>query len=156
MACYYIVISSTHLHGGQLRSIKGVFRGPIGAGGAHKEEGDSSFYCELCDKQYERHQQYDNHINSYDHHHRQRLKELKQREFFRSLACRRTRKRREEREEGEEADLPQTGECWRRERLIGCLGEEEEGSVGGDTEGVRERRGVLEWQWRKRRRRRKE
>ncbi|CAG14455.1 unnamed protein product, partial [Tetraodon nigroviridis] len=35
------------------------------------EEGDSSFYCELCDKQYLRHQQYDNHINSYDHHHKQ-------------------------------------------------------------------------------------
>lgn len=36
-----------------------------------QEEGDSSFYCELCDKQYLRHQQYDNHINSYDHHHKQ-------------------------------------------------------------------------------------
>ncbi|KAI4786403.1 hypothetical protein KUCAC02_037141, partial [Chaenocephalus aceratus] len=33
--------------------------------------GHSSFYCELCDKQYERHPQYDNHVNSYDHHHRQ-------------------------------------------------------------------------------------
>lgn len=36
-----------------------------------QEEADSSFYCELCDKQYLRHQQYDNHINSYDHHHKQ-------------------------------------------------------------------------------------
>lgn len=36
-----------------------------------QEEGDSSFYCELCDKQYVRHQQFDNHINSYDHHHKQ-------------------------------------------------------------------------------------
>ncbi|GLD69652.1 uncharacterized protein AKAME5_002096700, partial [Lates japonicus] len=72
MACYYIVISSTHLRDGQLRSIKGVFRGPIGANGQRNtEEGDSSFYCELCDKQYVRHQQYDNHINSYDHHHKQ-------------------------------------------------------------------------------------
>lgn len=33
MACYYIVISSTHLRDGQLRSIKGVFRGPIGTNG---------------------------------------------------------------------------------------------------------------------------
>ncbi|XP_029377702.1 uncharacterized protein LOC115055815 [Echeneis naucrates] len=98
MACYYIVISSTHLRDGQLRSIKGVFRGPIGASGQRStEEGDSSFYCELCDKQYVRHQQYDNHINSYDHHHKQRLKELKQREFYRALACRRQRRRREER-----------------------------------------------------------
>ncbi|XP_057704690.1 uncharacterized protein LOC130923191 [Corythoichthys intestinalis] len=101
MACYYIVISSTHLRDGQLRSIKGVFRGPIGAGG-HKnnktDEGAPSLYCELCDKQYVRHQQFDNHINSYDHHHKQRLKELKHREFYRALACRRRREeRREER-----------------------------------------------------------
>ncbi|XP_044070683.1 uncharacterized protein LOC122884622 [Siniperca chuatsi] len=100
MACYYIVISSTHLRDGQLRSIKGVFRGPIGTNGQRNtEEGDSSLYCELCDKQYVRHQQYDNHINSYDHHHKQRLKELKQREFYRALACRRQRRRREEKRE---------------------------------------------------------
>ncbi|XP_034538205.1 uncharacterized protein LOC117811839 [Notolabrus celidotus] len=100
MACYYIVISSTHLRDGQLRSIKGVFRGPIGTTGQRStEEGDSSLYCELCDKQYLRHQQYDNHINSYDHHHKQRLKELKQREFYRALACRRQRRRREEKRE---------------------------------------------------------
>ncbi|XP_077352035.1 uncharacterized protein LOC144001526 isoform X2 [Festucalex cinctus] len=104
MACYYIVISSTHLRDGQLRSIKGVFRGPIGAGG-HKnnktdEDAASSLYCELCDKQYVRHQQFDNHINSYDHHHKQRLKELKHREFYRALACsRRQRRRKEERRE---------------------------------------------------------
>lgn len=36
-----------------------------------QEEGDSRFYCELCDKKYVRHQQYENHINSYDHHHKQ-------------------------------------------------------------------------------------
>ncbi|KAM8851988.1 LOW QUALITY PROTEIN: uncharacterized protein ACB058_011051 [Synchiropus picturatus] len=100
MACYYIVISSTHLRDGQLRSIKGVFRGPIGAGGQRSaEDGDSSFYCELCDKQYVRHQQFDNHINSYDHHHKQRLKELQQREFYRALGGRRQRRRREERRE---------------------------------------------------------
>ncbi|XP_061646122.1 uncharacterized protein LOC133485832 [Phyllopteryx taeniolatus] len=102
MACYYIVISSTHLRDGQLRSIKGVFRGPIGADG-HKnnktDEGATRLYCELCDKQYVRHQQFDNHINSYDHHHKQRLKELKHREFYRVLACRRQRRRREERRE---------------------------------------------------------
>ncbi|XP_074532240.1 uncharacterized protein LOC141795307 [Halichoeres trimaculatus] len=100
MACYYIVISSTHLRDGQLRSIKGVFRGPIGTTGQRStEEGDSNLYCELCDKQYLRHQQYDNHINSYDHHHKQRLKELKQREFYRALACRRQRRRKEEKRE---------------------------------------------------------
>ncbi|CAL8254327.1 unnamed protein product [Lota lota] len=98
MACYYIVISSTHLRDGQLRSIKGVFRGPIGSNGhRNADEGDSSLYCELCNKQYLRHQQFDNHINSYDHHHKQRLKELRQREFYRALACRRQRRQREER-----------------------------------------------------------
>ncbi|XP_056250782.1 uncharacterized protein LOC130181060 [Seriola aureovittata] len=118
MACYYIVISSTHLRDGQLRSIKGVFRGPIGANGQRNtEEGDSSLYCELCDKQYVRHQQYDNHINSYDHHHKQRLKELKQREFYRALACRRQRRRREERREERvlrrlhQHEERRTGEC---------------------------------------------
>ncbi|XP_034465398.1 zinc finger protein 804A isoform X1 [Hippoglossus hippoglossus] len=118
MACYYIVISSTHLRDGQLRSIKGVFRGPIGANGQRNtEEADSSFYCELCDKQYVRHQQYDNHINSYDHHHKQRLKELKHREFYRALACRRKRRRREERREERvlrrlhQHEERRTGEC---------------------------------------------
>ncbi|XP_043992619.1 uncharacterized protein LOC122842632 isoform X1 [Gambusia affinis] len=118
MACYYIVISSTHLRDGQLRSIKGVFRGPIGASGQRNtDEGDSRFYCELCNKQYVRQQQYENHINSYDHHHKQRLKELKQREFYRALACRRQRRRREEKREERalrrvhQRDARRTGEC---------------------------------------------
>ncbi|MBN3281629.1 Z804A protein, partial [Polyodon spathula] len=46
----------------------------------------ANFYCELCDKQYYKHQEFDNHINSYDHAHKQRLKELKQREFARNVA----------------------------------------------------------------------
>ncbi|KAJ0066960.1 hypothetical protein NL108_006222 [Boleophthalmus pectinirostris] len=97
MACYYVVIRSTHLRDGQLRSIKGVFRGPIGARGTRSMvEKGSSLYCELCDKQYERQQQYDNHTSSYDHHHRQRLKELKQREFYRLLGSRRQRRGREQ------------------------------------------------------------
>ncbi|XP_030641283.1 zinc finger protein 804B [Chanos chanos] len=101
MACYYLVISSTHLSNGHYRSIKGVFRGPLcrSAGGespdnAEKEKAiakaledlKANFYCELCDKQYHKHQEFDNHINSYDHAHKQRLKELKQREFARNVA----------------------------------------------------------------------
>lgn len=31
----------------------------------------ANFYCELCDKQYYKHQEFDNHINSYDHAHKQ-------------------------------------------------------------------------------------
>uniref|UniRef100_A0A4W5M3C3 C2H2-type domain-containing protein n=1 Tax=Hucho hucho TaxID=62062 RepID=A0A4W5M3C3_9TELE len=97
--CYYLVISSTHLSNGHFRRVKGVFRGPLcrtasnqspdhgeSAAGTVEEDGKSSFFCQLCEKQYLRHQEYDNHINSYDHAHRQRLKELKQREFARNVA----------------------------------------------------------------------
>ena len=31
------------------------------------------FYCEPCDKQYYKYKEYDNHINSYDHAHKQVL-----------------------------------------------------------------------------------
>ena len=34
-------------------------------------EMNKSFYCDLCDKQYFKYSEYDNHLNSYDHHHRQ-------------------------------------------------------------------------------------
>ncbi|KAM3929585.1 zinc finger protein 804B isoform 2-T2 [Leptodactylus fuscus] len=50
------------------------------------EDLKANFYCELCDKQYHKHQEFDNHINSYDHAHKQRLKELKHREFARNVA----------------------------------------------------------------------
>ncbi|XP_053121936.1 zinc finger protein 804B isoform X2 [Hemicordylus capensis] len=50
------------------------------------EDVKANFYCELCDKQYHKHHEFDNHINSYDHAHKQRLKELKQREFARNVA----------------------------------------------------------------------
>ncbi|KAM7048969.1 zinc finger protein 804A [Acridotheres tristis] len=100
MECYYIVISSAHLSNGHFRNIKGVFRGPLSKNGnktldyAGKkntiakalEDLKANFYCELCDKQYYKHQEFDNHINSYDHAHKQRLKELKQREFARNVA----------------------------------------------------------------------
>ncbi|KAM5135306.1 G patch domain-containing protein 8 isoform 2-T2 [Mantella aurantiaca] len=52
------------------------------------EELRANFYCELCDKQYQKHQEFDNHINSYDHAHKQRLKDLKQREFARNVSSR--------------------------------------------------------------------
>ena len=29
----------------------------------------ASYYCDLCDKQYKKHTDFDNHINSYDHAH---------------------------------------------------------------------------------------
>ncbi|NWU92699.1 Z804A protein, partial [Upupa epops] len=60
------------------------------------EDLKANFYCELCDKQYYKHQEFDNHINSYDHAHKQRLKELKQREFARNVA---SKSRRDERKQ---------------------------------------------------------
>ncbi|KIJ45502.1 hypothetical protein M422DRAFT_250820 [Sphaerobolus stellatus SS14] len=35
-----------------------------------------AFYCELCDKQYQTVAQYDEHCNSYAHHHKQRFKDM--------------------------------------------------------------------------------
>ncbi|KAK3569506.1 hypothetical protein QTP86_032111 [Hemibagrus guttatus] len=37
------------------------------------EDLKANFYCQLCDKQYYKHQEFDNHINSYDHAHKQLL-----------------------------------------------------------------------------------
>ena len=36
-----------------------------------------SFFCELCSKGYTRQNEYDVHLSSYDHAHRQRLKDMK-------------------------------------------------------------------------------
>lgn len=42
----------------------------------------ANFYCELCDKQYHKHQEFDNHINSYDHAHKQVSKAEKSYSYF--------------------------------------------------------------------------
>ncbi|KAI7895886.1 uncharacterized protein EV154DRAFT_494071 [Mucor mucedo] len=36
------------------------------------------FYCELCDKQYKKVSEYDQHLQSYDHHHKKRFKDMKE------------------------------------------------------------------------------
>ncbi|XP_001626444.2 G patch domain-containing protein 8 isoform X2 [Nematostella vectensis] len=53
------------------------------------------FYCELCDKQYFKYKEYDNHINSYDHAHKQRLKDLKQREATRNIYAKKKREQKQ-------------------------------------------------------------
>ncbi|XP_030643512.1 LOW QUALITY PROTEIN: zinc finger protein 804A [Chanos chanos] len=129
MACYYIVISSTHLSNGHFRNIKGVFRGPLSKNGnktldyAEKEKSlakaledlKANFYCQLCDKQYYKHQEFDNHINSYDHAHKQRLKELKQREFARNIA---SKSRKDERKQ--ERALRRLHELAEQRREVQC------------------------------------
>lgn len=34
-------------------------------------EMNKAFYCEMCDRQYTKYSEFDNHINSYSHHHEQ-------------------------------------------------------------------------------------
>jgi hypothetical protein len=50
------------------------------------------FYCELCDKQYTKYSEYDNHLNSYSHAHKQRLKHLKEFEKGRKFGRKRESK----------------------------------------------------------------
>ncbi|CAH2306381.1 zinc finger 804A, partial [Pelobates cultripes] len=127
MECYYIVISSSHLSKGHFRNIKGVFRGPLtdsktlrraeaqAADPRCLRDDKANFYCELCDKQYHKHQQFDNHINSYDHAHKQRLKELKQREFARNVASKLRKNERKQKKHLERlhklADLRREATC---------------------------------------------
>ncbi|CEP14726.1 hypothetical protein [Parasitella parasitica] len=37
-----------------------------------------AFYCELCDKQYQNISEYEQHLQSYDHHHKKRFKDMKE------------------------------------------------------------------------------
>ena len=39
----------------------------------------SSFYCDICDKQYVKVTEYENHLSSYDHHHKKRFREMQAR-----------------------------------------------------------------------------
>lgn len=52
---------------------------------AELKKANEVFYCETCEKQYVKITEWENHIMSYDHHHRQRLKDLAQRERGRTL-----------------------------------------------------------------------
>ena len=65
-----------------------------GAGGARegireklREETDV-FYCEVCDKRYTKVMEFENHLSSYDHHHRKRFKEMREAERARAKASR--------------------------------------------------------------------
>ncbi|KAA0715923.1 Zinc finger protein 804A [Triplophysa tibetana] len=79
------------------------------------EDLKANFYCQLCDKQYYKHQEFDNHINSYDHAHKQRLKELKQREFARNVA---SKSRKDERKQ--ERALRRLHELAEQRREVQC------------------------------------
>lgn len=46
-------------------------------------EATDVFYCDVCDKRYVKVMEFDNHLSSYDHHHRKRFKEMKETEKVR-------------------------------------------------------------------------
>ena len=57
------------------------------------------FYCELCAKQYKMASEFEAHLGSYDHHHKKRLRELREAESSRAKEERQRREqKREERE----------------------------------------------------------
>jgi hypothetical protein len=45
---------------------------------------NKEFYCEICDKQYKNVSEMSNHLSSYDHHHKKRMRDLKEDEKRRS------------------------------------------------------------------------
>lgn len=69
---------------------------------ANKLAVTNAFLCTLCDKQYSCHSEIDNHLASYDHHHRKRLQELKEDERERNRGQREQARAREEKAEARE------------------------------------------------------
>ncbi|KAI8081516.1 uncharacterized protein BX664DRAFT_317393 [Halteromyces radiatus] len=60
-----------------------------------------AFYCELCDKQYNKVSEYDQHLQSYDHHHKKRFKDMKE-QTKRSVIGQSDKERKREREKRRE------------------------------------------------------
>jgi hypothetical protein len=58
----------------------------------------ADYRCALCDKQYRTHSEFDNHLASYDHHHRKRLQELREDTRESRDSIMRKERRREERD----------------------------------------------------------
>mmetsp|Transcript_24971 Transcript_24971/g.34727 ORF Transcript_24971/g.34727 Transcript_24971/m.34727 type:complete len:229 (-) Transcript_24971:71-757(-) len=67
----------------------------------HVKEIQKVFLCPDCDKQYTNVTQYEEHCNSYDHHHRVRLKEMRRQHQARKMASRPKKKGGKSREERE-------------------------------------------------------
>ncbi|KAI5476074.1 hypothetical protein MNV49_000446 [Pseudohyphozyma bogoriensis] len=65
----------------------------------------AKFRCDICEKSYQNVTQYDEHTNSYDHHHRARALALKKAAIERSNASGESEKRREKERKREEKEL---------------------------------------------------
>eukprot|EP00466_Bigelowiella_natans_P005136 jgi/Bigna1/87053/estExt_fgenesh1_pg.C_160123 len=59
----------------------------------HVREIQKVFLCKDCDKQYTNIQQYEEHCNSYDHHHRVRIREMKRQHQQRKMMAGKSRKK---------------------------------------------------------------
>lgn len=63
-----------------------------------------AFYCELCDKQYSKISEYEQHLQSYDHHHKKRFKDMRENSKLSqgAIAERESRRERERKREERE------------------------------------------------------
>ncbi|KAG2215466.1 hypothetical protein INT45_001826 [Circinella minor] len=64
-----------------------------------------AFYCELCDKQYNKVVEYEQHLQSYDHHHKKRFKDMKEQSRKSEYAQSVKDKKREKERKREEREL---------------------------------------------------
>ena len=63
------------------------------------------FYCEICDKQFQNVAQYDEHTNSYGHHHRVRLRDIQANHPLRQVGKEEAERRKEKERKREEKEL---------------------------------------------------
>ena len=47
---------------------------------------NAAFYCDICDKQYAKVMEFENHLSSYDHHHKKRFRDMQQEQRARARA----------------------------------------------------------------------
>ncbi|KAI9308186.1 hypothetical protein BJ944DRAFT_260741 [Cunninghamella echinulata] len=71
----------------------------------------SAFYCELCDKQYSKVSEYDQHLQSYDHHHKKRFKDMKESAKKSAIGQSEKEKKRERERRREEKELKRMQEA---------------------------------------------
>ncbi|KAF7722185.1 hypothetical protein EC973_003565 [Apophysomyces ossiformis] len=73
-----------------------------------------AFYCELCDKQYRNISEYEQHLQSYDHHHRKRFKDMKEQARKSAFVQSDREKKRERERKREERELKRMQEAMRK------------------------------------------
>ncbi|KAL0073552.1 hypothetical protein J3Q64DRAFT_1816181 [Phycomyces blakesleeanus] len=70
-----------------------------------------AFYCELCDKQYSKISEYEQHLQSYDHHHKKRFKDMKESAKNTDAALSEKERKRERERKREERELKRMHEA---------------------------------------------